>query len=374
MKNILIIICFFLIASCREEIKIGDSKVIIVPENEIEKMNHSDLFKSFSIIPLETKEESLISTISKIYFYKNRLYILDYSLNTLFIFSEKGKYLNKISSIGNGPKEYISLLSFSINENKDRLVLYSDRPSKFLFYTLEGSFISEINSDIITRNFEIIDNNIVQFAYNLSDEFYFHIYNERGKSKRRVKIPKKIKRYRSQITAYPNSSKSINNYFYSTIDYNIYSIKNKKVHIPYRLDFGEKNIKQSFFRRRIPPENLYRYTVNSGYAAYISNFRETNKFIIFKYEPGKMVFYDKKSETSMNINVIMNDSLGLDIGNYFAHNGRGENIITIHQAQTIKMFLDGKKTKSEEMNNLLKDISYYSNPILFKYELKRSTF
>jgi hypothetical protein len=61
----------------------------------------------FQIIPLETNENCLISSIDKIEIQNNHIYIKDDLAKSIYIFDMTGKYTGKINAIGHGPGEYI---------------------------------------------------------------------------------------------------------------------------------------------------------------------------------------------------------------------------------------------------------------------------
>ena len=63
---------------------------------------------SLTYIPLETTDESLLESISKVIFKNNKFYVLDSHQGNqgLFVFSETGEFLRKVSGPGAGPGEY----------------------------------------------------------------------------------------------------------------------------------------------------------------------------------------------------------------------------------------------------------------------------
>jgi hypothetical protein len=61
----------------------------------------------FQIIPLETNEDYLISSIDKIEIQNDHIYIKDDLAKSIYIFDMNGKYSGKINAIGNGPGEYV---------------------------------------------------------------------------------------------------------------------------------------------------------------------------------------------------------------------------------------------------------------------------
>jgi len=80
---IVILITAQLIVSCA---KANDSAINL---DKTDKVSVFDLVDSISVVQLETKEESLIGGIQRIISYKNRFYILDYTLQAILCFNAK---------------------------------------------------------------------------------------------------------------------------------------------------------------------------------------------------------------------------------------------------------------------------------------------
>ena len=88
-----------------------------------EKPVVSDFFKSFDIIPLETKPECIINRITKIRYFNNHFYILDGAQSSFFIFNSHGNFIKKIEPIGRGPSEVMRLSDFSIDTFSNSIIV-----------------------------------------------------------------------------------------------------------------------------------------------------------------------------------------------------------------------------------------------------------
>ena len=100
-------------------------------------VTESDYQYSYHFIPLETKEESLLSKIFCIKRYNNYLYIHSLFNKSVMIFSDSGKFIKKIP-IGRGPGEIMDPLYITIDEQNKQLEIldffrqikkYTDRKS-----------------------------------------------------------------------------------------------------------------------------------------------------------------------------------------------------------------------------------------------------
>ena len=77
----------------------------------------SSFVENIKIVPLETKDECLISQIDKIRIFKDEIYILDKMNNAVFIYGIDGKHHRTLFKVGNGPGEYLQLMDFDIWDN-----------------------------------------------------------------------------------------------------------------------------------------------------------------------------------------------------------------------------------------------------------------
>ena len=103
MKIILYILFIVSVLSCSSVAEKEEATVSIDLDNISTRME---------IIPLETNDSSLISSVSKIVHRNNRYYILDKEMDRIVAFDDQGKFLNLINKKGNGPGEYTGLSDF----------------------------------------------------------------------------------------------------------------------------------------------------------------------------------------------------------------------------------------------------------------------
>lgn len=97
-------------------------------------------------VPLETVDESLVQSYNHIAMDSERIVITDRSQNQVFIFDKNGKFLNKISQCGGGPKEYQEI-TLSCVDFKHNHVYIWDNPllNRIKVYDFNGTFVKQIN-------------------------------------------------------------------------------------------------------------------------------------------------------------------------------------------------------------------------------------
>jgi hypothetical protein len=85
------------------------------------------------------KTEEPIGFANKVIIHKKKIFVVDSSTESIFIFDMDGNLINIIADNGPGPKEYIGLLDVDVNN--DTIIVASRRGLKMLYYTLDGKYI-----------------------------------------------------------------------------------------------------------------------------------------------------------------------------------------------------------------------------------------
>lgn len=104
MKNsLLILVLGWIFFSCTEQRKESANKVVNIHlEPRIEKVNKlSEVIDSVFIIPLETCEEALLATISKLECDDNLYFVQNSRDNLVYVFDSNGKFVRQIAKKGN---------------------------------------------------------------------------------------------------------------------------------------------------------------------------------------------------------------------------------------------------------------------------------
>ena len=153
-----------------KKLEIEKTEVLIVDNEEIEKIDCNNLLKSQSfdltdkidemkIIALETTDKSLVSAIYNIIVSESYIYIHDnFKGGGLVIFDKKGKFVKRIKN-GSGPGELRKLTDICYDEKSQKLVVYQ---YPFIsFYTPRGDFINHQRLPFGFYNFLIQGDNYI---------------------------------------------------------------------------------------------------------------------------------------------------------------------------------------------------------------------
>jgi hypothetical protein len=386
MNRTIIILAVGVIAilSCLKQVEIKEANYerIAVDVEKIDAVKFSSFRSSYKIIRLETLSESLIKDINRIIVYGNKFFIFDKAQRTIFIFSEEGKFIDKILSIGKGPGEYMQISDFTIDTLNSQIVVSADRPYKFMYYSLEGNFIREESSE--NRWFKSISSiggHLVLYnrsSNHLKDDY--KIYFKKPDNKEYDKfLPYESGELCGIVPSnqYLNQSRSL--YFIEPYNDTVYRVEEHNISPIYYIDFGDKKlpkeVKQKLNNIGTSISSYQMILGEDKYVYNVSNFRETNNYIFFMADPFYQVIYSKKEKRSYVYKFFNDDITGLPV-NIYAHSGTDNTVINIIEPGFFKNFLNlphqfGEQFKDfPELKRKYIDVDKMDNPLLVIYTLK----
>jgi hypothetical protein len=138
-------------------------------------MQHASGFiPDIEYIRLETNESCMLGSIKQMLFYNNKYYLLDAPLGkAIYVFDDKGKYINKIGRTGQGPGEYAMPYYMAINRINNTLHVYDAMQNKMLVFDANSlDFINEYMPPIEFQYFCFLDGNSDLAWYNVSNIVY----------------------------------------------------------------------------------------------------------------------------------------------------------------------------------------------------------
>lgn len=126
-------------------------------EINTEKVSELDLQTIASldrIIPLETKDECLITSIGKVIMIDSSFVVWDKGSNNVFIFDNTGRYQRSIGYKGSSPEEYINI--GDVQMSNDTIQILDVATRRIMNYNIGGKFISSIQSDYYLYTFYMV--------------------------------------------------------------------------------------------------------------------------------------------------------------------------------------------------------------------------
>jgi hypothetical protein len=340
----------------------------------------SDILSEYECVLLETSDESLFSKISQIEISGGKIYILDnYKSNALFVFSEDGKFINKIEAKGNGPGEFLLPHSFWIEGNNYIFILdrYQDRLLKYSLIDFE--FIEQI---VLPASAPLSFS-----VYNMDDDLFIYYFPFRENNKIENKqlviadkegvIKKKLLDASSSgkiLHGNPNNFYLYNNalHFYPYFSNHIYTIQGDSMTLCYQLYWGKYNIPTDDYFTKYNDSGELMDNLLTGSDEYIRLIYvyETDENLLVKYYIKKdfyIAIWDKNSHAVVNTKYNeMVDDMGLG------------DVFPLPVGATKEMFIG-----AIELSDMNSDIDYKliskwidhvsndGNPILVLYKLKK---
>lgn len=365
----IVLLAFFL--SCSEK----RESIGVIDYDLTEKISIFNIFESIDVVQLETNNNCLISSISKVIFHDNKYYILDLRLQTLFCFDFEGKFLFKIFQKGQGPEEYLYVEDFNIDHYNNQLLLLEPFGSLLLF-ELDGTFIKKVKlpPEIIAYNevYPLMKDRLLFISFNKYQVVYYD----------RISNTIIEKKYETDERLGNLFTPSYKTYVYNDDVYFSPPSTNEIINLSngasFFWNFGKKNnslekikkLKQEMINNGKIPEKDY---VGEGYLNYCILFNyETIRYKLCVLTCGnlkfKHIFFDKQMQksyvfnrTTENIKFLFSD---------FSK----ESIILYDKGFSPELLLPfyNEDNLSDEQRNLIKcNNSEIDNPFLVKYNFKK---
>ena len=124
-----------------------------------------EVIDSVRYLQLETNDDCLISYVSQLFCTDREIIIFDIYTQAVYVFDYGGKFLRKLHKQGQGPGEYATILSISMDETRNEILIV-DSGSRVLCYDLSSfDYLREIQMEAIAVQKEKANSLI---AYNAS--------------------------------------------------------------------------------------------------------------------------------------------------------------------------------------------------------------
>jgi hypothetical protein len=352
--------------------------------NNIDKtavLRYSEVFDNVSFIKLETQANSLIGRIDKIIVTGNKFIILDISgANAIFVFDDKGKFLNRIGTKGSGPEEYDFPDDIAYDKYNDELLIWSRNQKKIMRFKLDGTFIKNIVTDywassifVMAKDTYLLYLNNIHQRNRVPNDFNIIIVNENGE-----KLKELLPIDKNKIQLSPPSLNDFSIYqdeilFSPQYSSKVFKIEQGKVEPKYYLDFDKNSIPPSL-SNNITFRNFTKAINEYGYAFNIAMV-ETASHIIIQFVYKKMIydcFYSKISGITKIAATHFNDMYGLASSKTLLCI-KGDFLISCVQPHSFVLFQDMIKNGEKDINKILLDqinsipMSAFSNNLKKNY-------
>lgn len=356
------------------------------PKSELTML--SEISTKLDYIPLQTTQNSLVGSITKIITCNEKIYIKNAS-NEVLCFTNEGHFLYKLNNVGRGPEEYLFITDFDVSSENNslfilsggRILIFNNSGSEFIFQksiNLNKPFPSRLSLIPGTTNVLLSIDPVTGTEISLS-----MIISENGDTlnlkPNKYKYEKKDKFNRMM----PNES--LHFFFENNVCYKeefsdtIFAINELSDEIFPRLVLNSHG-------QGISPHIRYDTEYAKAHANdfyWVYSLSETDRYVFYTYEHNmsrNRVVYDKSANIKYKIalkEALIDDILGgpnLNL-DFFCEGVAYSSV----EALTLKNYINSdtfkkkqvkESKRKEELKNLANTIDENDNPFLITINLK----
>jgi hypothetical protein len=383
--KIAISLFFVIIISCSSDKIQSVSNIVINNEkSEYKQQINKERIKKIKYTIFETNKESFFSErIEQIFLTKDRIILSDSKrMEGVWIFDHKGKFINKISPKGEGPREYISARCISIDTFLRRIEVFADTKESLITFSFDGNFLNErrvniyYDTKVYSGNgencYQILDANMNKIGAQIIHETKNQKYAGYFYSSKLDPI------WKFGVTSMKNSIFESHGsiFYYKPFCDSIYSINKSSYKLHKLLRFkSTKDIRPIMDK-----------TSSSAISAAFNNnipfvqdfYYETNDYSYLTYMYKKNVYFylydNKKNMPILNCSMVSIPQIGLPLPAStldYCSNG----IVCLLPHSLMKLIMstlspEDKKKISPELLKIYNKMKPEDNPILIKIEFK----
>jgi len=374
--TLIIVLCLFIFYDCSNRQK-DVIDAVKVDFGNIKTAKFSNLLVDIKYVSLETSNDILLSNIGKVEISDGYIYILDnYKANVIAVFSQDGKYINKLDSKGSGPGEFLIPHTFWI-KNQDLFVLdiSLNRLLKYDKYNLKFLEEIEMPSNIYPFSFALNDKEDVALYYvprgwnEKANEKEIYFANKRGMIRSEL-LDTHVKK---PIHGNPSCFYQYNGevYFYPNFSDKIYMIDSNKIACKYQLSWGNKHFPDNDLFEKYADKSsgsimdyLITATDNDIRLMYVY---ETNNYLVIKYYIQRDFYlsvWNKQTNSTVNLKQeAIIDDIGIGAMFPLPIGICGEQFVGAIMPANIEK----DAVKDTCLLNIVNDVSIEDNPILVFY-------
>lgn len=381
MKKILFsIIIILTIHGCSNKGKYAETKGDLIKIENFDpnsKFYIDDLVDTIRYIVLETNNDNIIGTISKMKIRNDTIYISDNkNTGSLFLFNMEGKFLFKIEKLGKGVGEYTSLSDFFLT--KESIEIFDNKQGKILKYDYKGDYISEdhigrigINGNRLHNGNYIFNTSGIRNEIEAKGNHDIFILDKNGNCKlKALPVDKRLKR-QPMVNSKCFSEDQDFVYYIPSLSYQLYSIKNNQIQKSISFDFGKYSINQDVFFSSQDPLNQH----GKNCVHRLNSFIFTEEYLIFSFfykNSSGNALLERKTNKVLRIGIDILNSKSTDFSlsapittynNYFVCA-----IDALKTSKVISLFND-LAILDHMKNNAIEEIYPTDNPILMLYKI-----
>lgn len=162
------LVVIFLLAGCKGKQKVCDTCLheLYAPLLEDDPTDYpimSSMFERVDTVFLENAGfESIIPSVDEVISFRDTIIVR--SANTLFFFSDKGKFLRRFDRLGKGTGNYRTIDRFDVLPDRGELYIMDGHTNSILVYGMDGSYKRSVPIDDFVCDFAVLPDGDFLFA------------------------------------------------------------------------------------------------------------------------------------------------------------------------------------------------------------------
>ncbi|MDR0605733.1 MAG: 6-bladed beta-propeller [Bacteroidales bacterium] len=365
------------LVACSNNKPTNDLSRILTVQNPANDGIFAEFFEIESIVPIETKDDFIISNIKKVIWADaDNIIILDDKSCIFAINSRTGKAKFSIDKKGQAPGESKNICDITFDTLSRNIIVLNDY-KKILFFDMDGKFLYEESVKKLYENIVYDRGNAI--LYNPGEgygcyPYCIDVYNIQNKSWKHegddTKLEFPFRPYGRLIV----KSKQI--WFSAPLGYQIGRItEDYKFDFPYTLKTEKQITKDMIELATSNYMSFSRKIREEGIIYGISSIRETDNFLVFKTNRIPLLMMSKNGLTVEGYRRVFDKNIKVRLANYFPHDGDDNRIMFIVQPNEWKE-RETPKNIPPHIQSLVDSVKIEddNNPILMFYKEKNKSF
>lgn len=346
----------------------------------------SNIIDSCHFIQLETSDSIIIGNIKQIFEAGDKYYIYDNSSDIIFIFSQNGHYLSRISKKGRGPQEYVRINDVFVDTLTNDIIISCDRSQSLVRYDCNGKFLKRTPNPFITSAFATINSDtIIAYGGKMPNESVFSkTFPEQYSlvsmcegnlihSFSPYKYDPVFTNYISKLHYFFNVTDTLS-YIedFSNIIYRIHS--STQITPRYAIRFGNYTLPINFHTPPQEAKNIIEgYYKNSKQWCDVTSVIENKQLLLINYRFENLInraLYIKSKQKVINIGPIwINDLDGIAMPTICCSSS-SNTLLGFHESHNLIELVKNSKKTSPLVQKISQKLTEMDNPVLVKIFLK----
>lgn len=356
------------------------------------------LKKEYTVIQLESNNNSLFGKANQIIFEEKYIYILDKShTHDVLLFSKDGKFIRRNKLVENTNLQNRTIGNMSFDKNARQLEILIDLPTKIILYDELLNHTGDLHLGEYAYSFAKNSNNNYSLFTNdfrISKNIFHDLLikdNEGNLINKHFPVSSGnnvFKRYilKNNFSSFGDSVSFIRPFCDTILD-----ISGDKIYAKYHVDFGKHSVPSNMYKDyEIPEFDKFFSDLNiKKYAYAFDPFFESKKHLLFYYNYNStwknICLYSKETKQIFHSDSIVNNINSLPFFSFYTFlQPESNEIITVFPIYKVKTaFKELENTLSEdnfksfitehkELYNIYTNSKESDNPILIIYKIKET--